>query len=77
MGNLLKSCGNHVVPVEEGRAGDHSPDQHGGQGSGAGAGSAAESPEKAEGTQESPTTITGILSNALYAMAFHKHLALT
>lgn len=26
---------------------------------------------------EPPTTIAKVLSNALYAMAFHKHLALT
>lgn len=30
-----------------------------------------------EGIHEPPTTITAVLSNAFYAMEFHKHLALT
>lgn len=80
MGNLLKGCGHHVVPVE-GEGNNNSPGENKGQGSGTGAGAAgavvAESPKKLEGVHESPTTIAAILSNALYGMAFHKHLALT
>lgn len=82
MGNFLKSCGHHVVPVE-GEA-NHSPGESkglGGGGAEAGAGAvtgvAADSPKKPEGIHQSPTTIADILSNALYGMAFHKHLALT
>lgn len=79
MGNLALNC-MPVVPSEEGQGteevgdGSKSGPAAGGR---AGKRSAVSLMSEVECSHESPTTITKVLSNALYAMAFHKHLALT
>eukprot|EP00752_Nemacystus_decipiens_P010574 g9417.t1 len=78
MGNLINCV--PVVPSEEGQGGDNVGDgSKSGQAAGGRAGKMGHVSlmSEVECTHEPPTTITKVLSNALYAMAFHKHLALT
>lgn len=91
MGNLVGSCGTAVVPSEDagasssggGGGGGKPPVGGAGDGGVEGGGGNKSAPERPdfkselEGIHEPPTTITMVLSNALYAMEFHKHLALT
>ena len=78
MGNIVLTC-VPVVPSEE----EKDIDDVGGDGkvgASAASGVSKKGPDfmsEAEVVHEPPTTITKVLSNALYAMAFHKHLALT
>lgn len=79
MGNLVLSC-VPVIPSEEGQSTDNAGDDFkyepsvGGRTGRLGLVSLM---SEVECIHEPPTTITKVLSNALYAMAFHKHLALT
>lgn len=79
MGNLVLNC-VPVVPSEDGQGvGNVGSDSKcqltaGGQ---AGMADRVSLMSEVERIHEPPTTITRVLSNALYAMAFHKHLALT
>lgn len=78
MGNLVLNC----VPVvpSEGREGGN--DKGRGKTSDADSdddsvGNAPIPMSEVENIHEPPTTIAKVLSNALFAVAFHKHLALT
>ncbi|CAN0188711.1 unnamed protein product, partial [Hapterophycus canaliculatus] len=73
-----------VIPLEEKESGDavsKAARARAGSGEGAGGGGwATKRPvlmSELDDLHEPPTTLTKVLSNALYAMAFHKHLALT
>ncbi|CAM9512972.1 unnamed protein product [Ectocarpus sp. 12 AP-2014] len=79
MGNLVLTC-VPVVPLEQ-RVGD-GPGGFEKMGEGSGGEKVANVRpttfmSEVEGIHEPPTTLAKVLSNAVYAMAFHKHLALT
>lgn len=79
MGNLVLNC-VPVIPSEEGQdVDDLGDDTKSGPTAGSRAGrmGPARLMSEVECIHDPPTTITRVLSNALYAMAFHKHLALT
>lgn len=73
MGNLVLNC-VPVVPSEEGEV------RNGYDGDSDADSSDRDPPipmSEVENIHAPPTTIAKVLSNALFAMAFHKHLALT
>ncbi|CAM9308298.1 unnamed protein product [Ectocarpus sp. 13 AM-2016] len=79
MGNLVLTC-VPVVPLEQ-RV-DDGPGGYVKMGEGSGGEKVANVRpttfmSEVEGIHEPPTTLAKVLSNAVYAMAFHKHLALT
>lgn len=77
MGNLVLTC-VPVIPSEEGEVVDEvCEDAKVGEAESGVARKGCDFMSEAEVIHEPPTTITKVLSNALYAMAFHKHLALT
>ncbi len=77
MGNLALTC-VPVIPSEEGGVVDDvGEDAKAGKAGSGVARTGCDFMSEAEVIHEAPTTITKVLSNALYAMAFHKHLALT
>lgn len=79
MGNLVLTC-VPVVPLEQ--KVDDGPGAYVKMGEGSGGAKVANVRpttfmSDVEGVHEPPTTLAKVLSNAVYAMAFHKHLALT
>ncbi|CAM9180161.1 unnamed protein product [Ectocarpus sp. 6 AP-2014] len=79
MGNLVLTC-VPVVPLEQ--SVDDGPGAYVKMGEGSGGAKVANVRpttfmSEVEGVHEPPTTLAKVLSNAVYAMAFHKHLALT
>lgn len=82
MGNLVGNC-VPIVPSEgtaahsSGGGKDTADAVDGVEGGGERPPERPEFKSELEGINEPPTTITLVLSNALYAMEFHKHLALT
>lgn len=79
MGNFIGNCVHVVVPYEDKRdgSGKHSGTKEVENGPGAKGEKQPVIKGEPDAVNEPPTTITNVLSNALYAMEFHKHLAIT